>query len=278
MLAALGLVIAFGSYPAVRYVTRRLERLQAAVESVGSGDLTARVRVEGNDEVARLARSFNDAVNRIEKLLAAHKLLLANVSHELRTPLARLRMTVEFLKDVADPRRKADLEADIEEIDALLEQILLSSRLEAVTALDIREELDLLALVAEEASRCPESDVGGESVTVGGDPSLLRRMVRNLIENAHRHGQPPVKVVVARSDNAASLTVSDAGQGIVPEERERLFTPFHRSGLSSSSGSGLGLALVRQIARRHGGEAVCRESSAGNTIFEVKIPTLHTDG
>ena len=121
LVAALGLLIAVFSYPVVRYQTRRLERLQSSVESLGSGDLTARVKVEGRDEVARLAQSFNSAAAQIEMLVGAHKLLLANVSHELRTPLSRLRLTAELLKEVADPKRKADLEKDVTEIDTLIE-------------------------------------------------------------------------------------------------------------------------------------------------------------
>ena len=190
----LGVLIAVLCYPVVRRLTRRLERLQSSVDALGSGDLTARVKVEGCDEVARLAESFNSAAEQIEQLVGAHKLLLANVSHELRTPLSRLRLTAELLKEVADPKRKADLEKDVTEIDALIEQILLSSRLNAIRELEVCEEVDLLALAAEEGARCGESDITGEPVMVLGDPALLRRMIRNLIENAQQHGAPPIEV------------------------------------------------------------------------------------
>jgi signal transduction histidine kinase len=255
MYVPVGLLIAVLCYPVVRRLTRRLERLQSSVEALGSGDLTARVKVEGCDEVGRLAQSFNSAAAQIEQLVGAHKLLLANVSHELRTPLARLRLTAELLKEVADPKRKADLEKDVTEIDALIEQILLSSRLDAVRELDVREDVDLLALAAEESARCAESDIMGEPVIVQGDPTLLRRMIRNLIENAQQHGSPPVEVRVRRQGRNALLTVSDGGAGIPASERERVFAPFYRPRGTRSQGSGLGLALVRQIARQHGGEA-----------------------
>jgi len=272
ILAALGIIIAIVCYPVVRYLTRRLERLQLSVESLGSGELTARVEVEGRDEVARLARSFNSAAAQIEQLVGAHKLLLANVSHELRTPLSRLRLTAELLKDVADPKRKADLEKDVTEIDALIEQILLSSRLDAVRELEVREDVDLLALAAEEGARCSESGITGESVVVRGDPALLQRMIRNLIENARQHGSPPVEVRVRRQGRHAVLAVSDAGPGIPPSERERVFAPFYRPGGTRSPGSGLGLALVRQIARQHGGEAVGAGSALCPSTIEVTIP------
>jgi signal transduction histidine kinase len=239
---------------------------------LGSGDLTARVQVDGRDEVARLAQSFNSAAAQIEQLIGAHKLLLANVSHELRTPLSRLRLTAELLKEVADPKRKADLEKDVTEIDALIEQILLSSRLDAVRELDVREEVDLLALAAEEGTRCAEFDVTGDPVVVGGDPTLLRRLIRNLIENAQQHGSPPVEIRVRRQGQQAVLTVSDGGPGIPPSEKERVFAPFYRPRGTHSQGSGLGLALVRQIARQHGGRAVAAGSETCPSMIEVKLP------
>jgi signal transduction histidine kinase len=266
----LGVLIAVLCYPLVRRLTRRLERLQSSVEALGSGDLTARVQVEGRDEVARLAQSFNGAAAQIEKLVGAHKLLLANVSHELRTPLSRLRLTVELLKEVADPKRKADLEKDVTEIDALIEQILLSSRLDAVRELDVHEDVDLLALAAEESERCGESDITGEPVIVRGDPALLQRMIRNLIENAQKHGSPPIEVRVHPQGCDAILTVSDSGDGIPTAEREHVFAPFYRPRGSRSRGSGLGLALVRQIARQHGGEAGAVATPA--STIEVRLP------
>src|SRR5262249_61057550 len=110
VVALLALAVGVGAYPVVRRLTARLERLQAGVESLGAGDLSARVKVEGHDEVARLAESFNRAADRIEELVGAHKALLANASHELRTPLTRIRMAVELMKESADPKRKRDLE------------------------------------------------------------------------------------------------------------------------------------------------------------------------
>ncbi len=272
-LGGIALAVAVCAYPLVRRLTRRLERLQAGVEQLGAGDLAARVRVEGRDEVAMLAESFNRAATRIEDLVGQHKLLLANASHELRTPLSRIRMGVELLKEAADPRRKADLERDIAELDTLIDEILLSSRLDAAKALDRREEIDLLALAAEEAARYERCTVTGTPVTVCGDPGLLRRMVRNLIENAERHGAPPIDVHVRPDGARASITVSDRGPGVAPGHRERVFAPFFRlPGRDRGSGAGLGLTLVRQIAHRHGGEAQWVVTGERPSTIRVVLP------
>lgn len=241
-LALVLVAIGVGAYPVVRRLTKRLERLQRGVEALGAGDLSARVQVEGNDEVARLAESFNRSAARIEELVGAHKSLLANTSHELRTPLARIRMALELGKD------KREIERDIAELDALIEEILLASRLDAVRTLETVEEVDVLALAAEEAARY-ELEVQGEPLPVRGDPRLLRRMIRNLLENARRHGAPPIQVSVRNKE----IRICDAGPGVAPAERERIFEPFY----SRHGGVGLGLALVRQIARQHGGDARC---------------------
>jgi len=271
-LAMLALGVGVGAYPVVRRLTRRLENLQAGVESLGGGDLAARVKVEGGDEVARLAESFNRAAARIEQLLAAHKALLANASHELRTPLTRIRMALELMKDGAEPKRKLQLEQDIAELDALIDEILLASRLDAVHAREAEEEVDLLALAAEECARYEGAELHGEPVVLRGDPRLLRRMLRNLLENAARHGAPPVEVRVGRGARGAEIAVCDRGPGVPEADRERVFEPFfRRAGGRERAGAGLGLALVRQIARRHGGDARCVARDGGGSCFVAEL-------
>jgi signal transduction histidine kinase len=271
-LVIVALVLAIVSYPIVRGLTRRLERLQHGVEKLGAGDLAARVPVEGHDEIARVAESFNRAAARIEELVGAHKLLLANASHELRTPLTRLRMSVEFLKEKADPARKAELEQDIAELDQLIEEILLSSRLDASHKLDHIENVDLLALAAEEGARFEHATVTGTPTTVEGDARLLRRLIRNLIENAERHGAPPIEIDIQTNAGAAAITVTDQGPGIAEADRDRIFEPFFRTARDGEAhaGAGLGLALVRQIARRHGGDAAVA-TRGSRTAFTVHL-------
>lgn len=269
-LAGIALIIGLCAYPVVRGLTRRLERLQAGVETLGAGQFATRVEVGGRDEVARLAASFNRAAGRIEELVGAHRLLLANASHELRTPLSRIRLGVELYEGSHDPKYKVQLQQDIAELDGLIDEILLASRLDANPALQI-EDVDVLALAAEEAARYDGCIVEGEAVTLRGDTKLLRRLVRNLLENARRHGVPPVHVVVRREVGDAVLDVTDAGAGIPEAERERVFSPFHRLG-ADSRGAGLGLSLVRQIARLHGGDAVVAPHAEGTSCFRVRLP------
>jgi signal transduction histidine kinase len=275
VLALLALAVGVGAYPVVRRLTSRLERLQAGVESLAAGELSARVKVEGSDEVARLAESFNRAAGRIEELVSAHKTLLANASHELRTPLARISMAVELMKERADPVRKAGLEQDIAELDALIDEILLASRLDALKRLEADEDVDLLALAAEECARYESAELDGEPVAVRGDQRLLRRMLRNLLENAKRHGAPPIEVRVSRTGRSVEMAVCDHGAGVPEAERERVFDPFYRrAGTKEIAGAGLGLALVRQIARRHGGDARCAPQSGRGSCFIVVLPEV----
>ena len=274
-LGLLALAVAVGAYPVVRRATRRLERLKTSVEALGAGDLATRVPVEGRDEVATLAASFNRSAERIEGLVNAHKSLLANASHELRSPLARIRMAAEMLGAEAKPGLRAELERDIAELDALVDEILLASRLDSVAALDTREQVDLLALAAEECARV-DAALEGEPASVEGDPRLLRRMIRNLLENARRYGGgAPVDVAVGKRDGGVAVRVCDRGPGVPEAERERIFEPFYRlaGAREREGGVGLGLALVRQIARKHGGDASCRPRDGGGSCFEVVLPT-----
>jgi signal transduction histidine kinase len=276
-LLLLAAAIAIGAYPVVRRITGRLERLQARVDALGAGNLQARVQVEGCDEVAELARSFNRAAERIERLVNAQKTVLAGASHELRSPLTRMRMAVELLPGADRPELRAQLSRDIDELDALIGELLMASRLDALDHLGSAEPVDLLALLAEEASRTG-AEVSGEAVVIQGDPRMLRRLTRNLLENARRHaGGATVEASVhALGVGGAKLVVADRGTGVAEAERERIFESFYRppGAKESDGGVGLGLWLVRQIARKHGGDVRYVARDGGGSLFEVDLRSV----
>jgi signal transduction histidine kinase len=274
-LVLFAVAVGIGAYPVARRLTRRLERLRRQVDELGAGDLSARVAVDGRDEVAALARSFNRAADQIERLVEAQRSMVASASHELRSPLARLRMAFELLNRDRRPELRLRVDRDIQELDDLIDELLLASRLDTIEHLDKSESVDLLALVAEEGSRY-DAEVSGVSVRVDGNTKMLRRLARNLFENARRYGGgTPIEASVHTAPHdRVRLRVLDRGPGVPADERERIFEPFYRpSGTrEEGNGVGLGLALVRQIARHHGGDVRCVPRDGGGMCFEVELP------
>ena len=344
-LALLFVAVGLAAWPVSRRITRRLEALQRSVDAQAAGDLRVRAEVSGQDEVAALAHSFNHAAERIEALvgrqealLSTQRRLLANASHELRSPLARIRMAIELmLENPADLTHHTDeVRQNIRELDALVEEILLASRLDTLSLDELRREpVDLTQLAAEEAARTgavwmdeTPSDVnrddGAESgaahTTVAGDARLLRRLLRNLLENARRYqpeGDEPVLLCLSREPGPVAvgspeadtdpgrsgdsdagvnhsgagkealagevtdwlcIEVLDRGPGVPEAARKRIFEAFYRvDGHSEQAGNvGLGLSLVRQIARRHGGDAHHEPREGGGSRFVVRLPVSPT--
>lgn len=287
-LVLLFLGVALGAYPVVRRLTRRLEGLKRGVERFGAGNLAHRVDDTGNDEVAALAGSFNRAATQIETLLRSHQTLLANASHEFRSPLARLKMAFALLED-ASPASQTKLTAEIltniSELDALVEEVLLASRLESgqtIAGPDAAQgAVDLMGLAAEEAARAGASFDPGEGLTeltVTGEDRLLRRALRNLLENAGRYGGGEVSLALRRTADQAELRVSDRGPGVPEAMRQRIFEAFFRlpGHAEQAGGAGLGLSLVKQIAQRHGGSVRCEarelDGERGGSVFVFSLP------
>ena len=277
ILAIAALAVAIGSYPIIRRLTQRLEDLRIGVERWGEGDLGARVRESGSDEVAFLAQRFNHAAERIETLVKSHKSLLANASHELRSPLTRIRMGLELIGE-QDASRKDEIARNISELDQLIDEILLASRLDTRESdIGTTEAVDLTGLAAEECARAGAELVpsgNGQTVVVPGVAKLLRRALRNLLENARRYSDGPVTVEVHCEGSQALLHVRDRGPGVPPEQRERIFEPFYRlPGASEREGGvGLGLALVKSITQRHNGSVTCEEQEGGGACFVLRLP------
>ena len=295
-LCLVALAVALGTYPVVRRLTRRLENLQKSVEAWGDGNLGVRAAVDGDDEAAFLAQRFNDAAQRLEALVQARdallesqKSLLANASHELRSPLARLRMGLELLQGGGErDALRQELERNISELDQLIGEILLASRLDAKQAdLGAVELVDLVPLCAEECAHTgARLDCVVADLRVSGVPKLLRRAVRNLLENAVRHGRAAnggavsegvvleLRPAPLETPAVVRLAVIDQGPGVAVEHQQRVFEPFYRlPGVSETGGGvGLGLALVKSIAERHGGSVRCSNNPHGGARFELTLP------
>jgi len=293
-LALVAIAVALATYPIIRKLTRRLELLQNGVEKWGEGDLSARVPEGGRDEVAFLAARFNIAAERIqtlvkshEALLASQKSLLANASHELRSPLTRIRMGLELMGAPSSLAARQEIERNITELDQLIEEILLASRLDARESdLGTVESVDLIGLAAEECARVdaefevqlaptggPEG-AGPADLPVRGVSKLLRRAVRNLLENARRYGAGSITLALSIDQDRALIRVCDRGPGVPPELRERIFEPFYRlpGATERDGGVGLGLALVKSIALRHGGAVHCENHPEGGACFVLELP------
>ena len=282
----LGLVavaVALAIYPIVRRLTHRLEALQRNVERWGNGDLSVRMPTGGRDEVGFLASGFNKAAEQIETLvktredlLTSQKSLLANASHELRSPLTRIRMGLELMGNAAGSTAKNEISRNIGELDQLIDEILLASRLDAKEAdLGTVEPVELVGLAAEECARTHAAlDVEVSAVLVPGVAKLLRRVVRNLLENAKRHAAGEATLSIRTAAGFAVIQVSDNGPGVPQELSQRIFEPFYRlPGASEREGGvGLGLALVKSITLRHAGTVSCSNRSEGGACFEVRLP------
>jgi two-component system OmpR family sensor kinase len=280
MVALVGVAVALAVYPIVRRLTKRLEALQRGVQRWGEGDLSARVAEDGQDEVADLSNGFNAAAARVEQLIRSHKSLLANASHELRSPLTRIRMSLELMGDQPSPKAREEISRSIAELDQLIDEILLASRLDAKEAdMGTVETVDLTGLAAEECARVDaDLDVAATAnsaaLTVRGVPRLLRRAIRNLLENAGRYGAGEITLQLDARGGEARIRVNDRGPGVPADLRERIFEPFYRlPGASERNGGvGLGLALVKSIAERHGGSVRCEDRPGGGASFVIALP------
>ena len=283
-------VLALASVPLARAIASPVEHLTRAVEAFGAGDLSARARVQAPGEVGRLARSFDEMAERIERLLRAERELLANVSHELRTPLARIRVALEIAAEGNPERARrtlGEIGGDLAELEAIVDDVLTAARLEAGTAAFPlrREPVPPEELVRRAAERFraahPERPLQVAEVAdlpiLDADPVLLRRALDNVLENADRYSAPGTPVSLALDGSIAGIRVqvADLGIGITPDELPRLFTPFFRSERGrayAKAGTGLGLALTKQIVEAHAGTISVESTPGQGTRFTIVLP------
>lgn len=280
MLGAILVVMAIGLHPLSRSITRRVEALAEGARRWGQGDLGHRVQVDGKDEIASLAERFNQAAEAIEALLTHERQMLATASHELRSPLARIRVALELLAEEPSPERRAELarksSEDIAELDTLVDELLMAARTQPGVPRRPLVLTELNALVSAEADAVAAQVIGDAPVYYPCESAMLKRMVRNLLVNARLHGQgSPICVELRQREDQVVIAVEDGGPGVPEGERERIFAPFYRAPgprPPGDTGLGLGLALVRQIARYHGGEVSYLARQPMGSRFEVRLP------
>ena len=218
------------------------------------------------DEVARLAETLNRLLADLRHLVTRQQEFVADAAHELRSPLASMQVQLDVARAHPDrvdlPSLLVDLDVDVRRLAVLVEDLLALARADDRT--DRRVVLDLRELVGAE----------GETACVVGDPDALRRLVQNLVDNARRHASN-VRVTTSVDGDVAVLDVDDDGAGIPVADRERVFERWVRLDAARdrpAGGSGLGLALVRAIARSHGGDVSVLDSPLGGARLQVRLP------
>ena len=289
-------VLGVGAFLTARWIARPLTRLSRMAISLGQGDLRARSELTRNDEVGEVARAFDEMAERIQRLLQTEKELLANVAHELRTPLSRIRVALEIAGEGDAEAVRASLgeiAVDLAELEALINDVLTAARFELADgvakgsgfALHL-QELAPRAIGERSAelfrNRHPtrpfsSTFVDGEGV-FDVDPMLLRRVIDNLLENAHKYSPEPdseISLSVSEEAGRACFAVRDRGLGIPAEDLPRVFTAFFRGERSRSRGSGgvgLGLTLAKRIVEAHGGSIEVESQPGSGSTFRAFLP------
>lgn len=269
------------AYAAVRRLLAPLQAIGAGVEAYGRGEFSRPIAIARRDELGALAVRINGMADNLHGMLEAKRALLLAISHELRSPLTRARINAELLDDSA-PRQA--LLHDLGEMRDLITNLLESERLALGHAALQAEPIDLGALLRDavaagfdgHALQLQVDDVGGP---VRADPTRLRLLLRNLVDNALRHGgqaaAAPIVFLRAEPDGRIALGVRDHGPGVAPEHRALLGEPFYRPDAArarSAGGTGLGLALCRLVAQAHGGELRIRDAAPGLEVSAVWMP------
>jgi len=268
-----------------RPTLRPLDRNDRRHRQIGEGDLSARIDPGDDPSLVPIASSFNRTAADLEARVRADARFAADVSHELRSPLTTLVTSVEVLgarKEELPPRGREALrlvESELGRFRRTLDDLLQLARLDGAPALDSTTPVSLSALVREVMSRTglPDSLLHADpdaDTLVLGDKTSLERAVRNLLENARRYGGSDVTVVLERKGASADVRVCDRGPGVPAGQEERIFEPFFRmpGHAEREGGVGLGLALVKQIAERHGGSARCEPRDGGGSCFVITLP------
>ena len=275
-----------------RRLARPLDQLAAAARRFGAGDTAARAQLVRDDEVGDVGRAFDEMADRTAAVLHSQRQLMGDVSHELRTPLARIRVALELAAEdpIAATDVLADVGADLDEIDQLINDLLTTARLDGDHAKLDREATSVTELVdratrrfttrhpGRRLERTPD-DAQGDDRPIRCDPVLLRRALDNLLDNAAKYSEAdtPVQLAVHPNGRSIAFEIVDRGIGMSAAELERAFTPFWRADGSrtrKTGGVGLGLALARRIARAHGGDVTLASHPGQGTTARLEVPLI----
>jgi signal transduction histidine kinase len=255
---------------------RPVETIRTQVESISATTLDRRVPVPAaHDEVSRLARTMNAMLDRLHHARDRERQFIADASHELRSPLASLRAQLE-----TDPQYAPSegTRADLERLQHVIDDLVDLARASDAPLPDDEIDLDevVLAEIGAVHARAIHVDASGVTpVKVSGSAAALGRLTRNLLDNAVRHADGRVSVALTNGGDHVRLVVDDDGEGVAPADRQRVFDRFARlddGRARSDGGVGLGLAVVKATAERHGGKVVCDEAPLGGARFEVTLP------
>jgi signal transduction histidine kinase len=271
---------------AVGRALRPVEDIRARVDSISASRLDRRVpEPDAPREIARLARTMNAMLGRLQTSADRQRRFVADASHELRSPLARMRAELEV--DAAHPASAdpaataASVLAETVGVQKLVDDLLLLARGDAGAVPLARGPVDLddvvgTAVGGRRAAGRRRIDIAGvRPVQVSGDPAQLKRLVGNLLDNAVRHAREAVTIALKEDDGVAVLVVADDGPGIAPADRERVFERFTRlddARAAGSGGAGLGLAIARDIAERHGGSLGLEDDGSAGARFVLRLP------
>ncbi len=296
VLGSFALLTALGGAALGRTAARRLvaplDNIAGAAASISAGDLSTRLPVTDDPELATIVGSFNAMVEALDERIQRDARFAADLSHEMRSPLTTLMTSVEVLRrrqDDLPPRSRKALDlvgVELERFRQSLEDLLELGRLDAGVAPQALAEVEAVELVREavEAARRPAALVAvgegidperGQHALVRVDKQHLNRALWNLMDNADRHGGGLVSVGVQRSDDFVLISVDDGGTGVEPADRERIFERFYRAGSRGSrSGTGLGLSLVAETVQAHGGQVWCTDQPDGGARFVLRLPVI----
>ncbi|WP_233843396.1 ATP-binding protein [Dyella sp. 2HG41-7] len=269
-----GLIALIIAALAARMLTRPLESLTAHASELLSGEPVVQTHLSNSPrEVRKLALAIGDAGEKLRSVARERELMLAGISHDLRTPLARLRLALE-LGDACDPYRRDAMVADLDELDSALEQCLAFVR---DGRDEPRREIDLVTLVGQLLALRAQPDtwqLSGPSVLPANvRPSLLRRAIGNLMDNAERYGAAPFEVSLSNGHSDVVVRVTDSGPGVNPELLAHLGRPFMRGDQARGGvGTGLGLSIALRAAELHGGAAEWSNVPEGGFAVTLRLP------